>query len=267
MLPTFAPGSPSARHQLYENNWWVWVQGATGQWVGYYPSWLFFGGPGRSLFTTLGAVAEWVGFWGEVYSALSDPNQTTDQMGSGRLAEMGFSYACFERNLLILEGGNWVNHKGSASAKDPSRYDIQLQMNSDGPWGSYFYAGGPEAALDAAAGAGIAASQQVGLNQTDAFVVNKNGSLNVFWVVDAGDWFHVPLGPAGVFPPGAPLAASQQFGLGQTDVFVVDKNGTAQCDVGSRRGSLGGASPDRTARDVSAGSADRCFATVRTESN
>jgi hypothetical protein len=99
-------------YQLYENNWWLWVQGATGQWVGYYPSWLFFGGPGRSEFNTLGAVAEWVGFWGEVYSALSNPNQTTDQMGSGRKAEAGFSHACFQKNLLIVAFGSWVNHNG-----------------------------------------------------------------------------------------------------------------------------------------------------------
>gem|GEM_PF-781921 len=134
-------------YQLYENNWWVWVQGATGQWVGYYPSWLFFGGPGKSEFSTLGAVAEWVGFWGEVYSALSNPNLTTDQMGSGRKAEAGFSHACFQKNLLILTSGSWVNHNGSSSSEDPSKFDIQLHMNSDGPFGSYFYAGGPDATV------------------------------------------------------------------------------------------------------------------------
>jgi hypothetical protein len=76
-------------------------------------------------------------------------------------------------------------------------------------------------------GAALAASQQFGLNQTDVFGVNKNGTLNVMWVVGGGVWAGpVPIGPAGMFPPGAPLAASQQFGLDQTDVFVVDKNGT-----------------------------------------
>jgi hypothetical protein len=76
-------------------------------------------------------------------------------------------------------------------------------------------------------GAPIAASQQFGQNQTDVFVVDRNGTLNVAWVVEAGAWSGpAPIGPAGVFPAGAPLAASQQFGLNQTDVFAVDNNGT-----------------------------------------
>ncbi len=76
-------------------------------------------------------------------------------------------------------------------------------------------------------GAHAAASQQIGLNQTDVFVVDKTGTLNVMWVVEAGAWAGpAPLGPAGKFPPGAPIAVSHQIGLNQTDVFVVDKNGT-----------------------------------------
>jgi hypothetical protein len=128
-----------------ENNWWFWVQGAgQGEWIGYYPAWLFFGAPGESLFSTLGAVAEWVGFWGEVYSALPDPNQSTTQMGSGSKAEAGWTHACFQKNLLIQPAGSntLVNQNGSASAEDPKKYDIKTHMNSGGPWGSYLYAGG-----------------------------------------------------------------------------------------------------------------------------
>jgi len=127
-----------------ENNWWLWVQGGgQGKWIGYYPAWLFFGAPGESLFSTLGAVAEWVGFWGEVYSALPNPNQSTTQMGSGRKAEAGWTHACFQKNLLIQPAGSntLVNQNGSASAEDPKKYDIQTHMNSGGSWGSYFYAG------------------------------------------------------------------------------------------------------------------------------
>src|SRR5216117_478587 len=37
---------------------------------------------------------------------------------------------------------NVLHHNGSASAEDPSKYDIQLHMKSGTSWGSYFYAGG-----------------------------------------------------------------------------------------------------------------------------
>jgi hypothetical protein len=76
-------------------------------------------------------------------------------------------------------------------------------------------------------GARIAASQQFGLSQTDVFIVDKNGTLQVMWVDNAGAWQGPgAIAPAGIFPAGAPVAASQQFGLSQTDVFVVDKTGT-----------------------------------------
>jgi Neprosin len=127
------------QYKLHNNNWWVWVKGAAGYWMGYYPDSLFFGGSGGKA---LGAGAEWVAFWGEVYSDLSDPNLTTDQMGSGRKAEAGSQHACFQKNLTILTSSKWVQHNGSASAEDPSKYDIQLHMKSGTSWGSYFYAGG-----------------------------------------------------------------------------------------------------------------------------
>jgi hypothetical protein len=80
----------------------------------------------------------------------------------------------------------------------------------------------------AGSGAAIAATQQFGaLNQTDVFVVDKNGQLNVFWVQGAGAWSNpLKIGPTGNAPSGAALAVSQQFGAAnQTDVFLIDKNG------------------------------------------
>ncbi|MHC5822041.1 MAG: hypothetical protein ACYT04_40800, partial [Nostoc sp.] len=75
-------------------------------------------------------------------------------------------------------------------------------------------------------GSFIAASQQFGTNQTDVFLVDKNGQLNLFWVVGEGVWNGpFKLGPAGIANPGSFIAASQQFGANQTDVFLVDKNG------------------------------------------
>jgi hypothetical protein len=78
----------------------------------------------------------------------------------------------------------------------------------------------------APAGCFVAVSQQIGLNQTDVFLIDNNGQLNVFWVDNAGAWQGPQkIGPAGMANPGSHLAASRQFGLSQTDVFVVDKNG------------------------------------------
>jgi hypothetical protein len=78
-------------------------------------------------------------------------------------------------------------------------------------------------------GQNLATSQQFGApNQTDVFLVDHNGTLNVFWVKGAGAW-NGPLlfGPVGYASKGAPLAVSAQFGVpGQTDVFVVGADGS-----------------------------------------
>jgi hypothetical protein len=77
-------------------------------------------------------------------------------------------------------------------------------------------------------GSSVAVSQQFGArNQTDVFVFDSTGRLNVYWVDGARSWNGpVKVGSEGVAPPGAPLAACQQFGaVDQTDVFVVDATG------------------------------------------
>jgi hypothetical protein len=74
----------------------------------------------------------------------------------------------------------------------------------------------------------MAVSQQFGAgNQTDVFVVDNSGQLNVFWVNGQGAWQGPQrIGNSGVFPPAAPIAVSQQFGAdNQTDVFLVDYGG------------------------------------------
>jgi hypothetical protein len=123
----------SFKYQLYQGNWWFSVQNI---WLGYYPASLFPGG--------LNSNAEWIGFWGEVFTSLANPDQTTDQMGSGRKAETGWTHACFESNLRIQvnTAGTMAAHDGSPSAEDPKLYDIVPHMNSGTGLGSYFYAGG-----------------------------------------------------------------------------------------------------------------------------
>jgi hypothetical protein len=132
------------KYQLYQGNWWFGVQGSGNFiWIGYYPASLFNGGLGNHV--------DWVGFGGEVYSSLSNPSQTKDQMGSGRRAEDGWAKAAFQRNLRNQSdtNGAMVNHNGVAQTDTANGganpYDIQLHMNSGSNWGSYFYVGGPSA--------------------------------------------------------------------------------------------------------------------------
>jgi Neprosin len=135
----------SMKFQLYREptngqlNWWVNVQGI---WMGYYPASLYNGG--------LGDHATYVGCGGEVYSSLAKPEQTQDQMGSGRQAAGGWTEAAFLRNLRNQAdlNGTMVNNDGTASrdvatkgGADP--YTIQMDMDSATTWGSYFYVGGP----------------------------------------------------------------------------------------------------------------------------
>ena len=128
-----------------DGNWWLGFNNdVSGPWIwlGYYPASLFAGG--------LGGHASWASFGGEVYSALPNPCQTTDQMGSGLHAWAGFSNAAYQRNLRTQSNlaGTLVDFAGSpetdsaASTCPPGLYTIQCFMNSGGSWGSYQYFGG-----------------------------------------------------------------------------------------------------------------------------
>jgi hypothetical protein len=135
----------SMKFQLYKEpnndhvNWWVAVQGI---WMGYYPAKLYNGG--------LGKIVDWIGVGGEVYSSLSDPEKTKDQMGSGHKAADGWTKAAFMRNLrnqsnmagsMVANNGTAVSDAAIPGGADP--YTIQMHMNSGGSWASYFYVGGP----------------------------------------------------------------------------------------------------------------------------
>ena len=82
----------------------------------------------------------------------------------------------------------------------------------------------------ASAGAHLAVSQQLGApNQTDVFIINHNGQLNVCWVDSAGAWNGPEtIGPAGLAAPGSAVAASPQFGAAnQTDVIILNVTGNS----------------------------------------
>jgi outer membrane protein assembly factor BamB len=92
------------------------------------------------------------------------------------------------------------------------------------------------------AGAGVAASRQFGLNQTDLFAVGADGGARVSWVAGGGNWGGpLRITPTGTFPAGAPVAASNQFGLpNQTDLFAVGGNGGSRVSWVVGGGNWGG---------------------------
>ncbi len=135
----------SMKFQLYKEpnnndvNWWVSVQGV---WMGYYPASLFNGGIGDHV--------DWCGSGGEVYSSLSNPETTLDQMGSGHQASAGWTKAAFLRLLRTQSdmAGNMANNNGTGTSDaavsgGANPYTIDMHMNSGSSWGSYFYLGGP----------------------------------------------------------------------------------------------------------------------------
>jgi hypothetical protein len=136
------------KFQLFQGNWWLGVNSSDTSpwtWVGYYPASLFPGG--------LADHAEWISFGGEVYSALPNPCNTADQMGSGLQAASGTRRAAYQRDLRNQTdtGGTLVNFNGATEvdaaasncAVDP--YTIDAFMESGTTWGSYQYFGGPTA--------------------------------------------------------------------------------------------------------------------------
>jgi len=97
----------------------------------------------------------------------------------------------------------------------------------DGPTGKWI---GPKAigpAGLAPAGAPLAMSKDYGTsNQTDVFLIDNNGQLNMFWVDGIGHWNGPkPIGPAGIAPAGG-VVATTQFGTNnQTDVYFISAAG------------------------------------------
>ena len=77
-------------------------------------------------------------------------------------------------------------------------------------------------------GGHVAAGQRSGkTDQTDVFLFDRHGQLNVFSSKKEGSWSGPePIGPTGFADPGAAIAVADQAGRGRTSVFVVDKKGT-----------------------------------------
>ncbi|HSP36866.1 MAG TPA: neprosin family prolyl endopeptidase [Frankiaceae bacterium] len=130
----------SIKFQLWQGNWWFALQNI---WLGYYPGGLFGGGIGDHV--------SWNGFGGEVYSSASNPQTTTDQMGSGHKAEAGWTRAAYQRLMRLQtdRNGGMANAASLGTSTDTSsgaagNYDMAYTANG-GNWGSYFFYGGPSA--------------------------------------------------------------------------------------------------------------------------
>jgi len=77
-------------------------------------------------------------------------------------------------------------------------------------------------------GARLAACQRAAnANQTDVYVVDSSGILNVFSVVSGGNWSPpTKISAAGFAPAGAAVAASPRYGVAnQTDVYLAETSG------------------------------------------
>jgi len=120
------------KYQLSEGNWWFQAQN---KWIGYYPASLFGSRPGA----TLGDHAEICAFFGEVYSSLSDPSQTTTSMGSGLPGSYGWPWAAYQRDMQFQTAiGGLELAKISVDADTPVLYDAL----ADPLFPNYFFFGG-----------------------------------------------------------------------------------------------------------------------------
>jgi len=136
------------KYQLWQGNWWFgFNNNESGPWIwlGYYPGSLFSGGIADHV--------DWVGWGGEVYTALAIPCDTLDQMGSGRHAADGWTHACYQRLMHTQtdQYGDLADFDGiasvdvAASGCPTDGYTIATFMDSGSSWGSYQFFGGPAA--------------------------------------------------------------------------------------------------------------------------
>lgn len=206
--------------QLFQSNWWVKVKDT---WIGYYPASLYMGN--QSVFSTLGDHGDQIGFWGEVFSADDDPNVTTTQMGSGSFGEAGAGQACYQSNLRVQtdRGGTTADASGLPSAENSSYYDIVPQMASGTSWGSYFYAGGPGAAiLWAPLGGqwpGDPAVAQNADGRLEVFLRGNDTNLYHLWQTAPNNGWSAPWVPMGGQWHRDPVVARNQDG--RLEIFIV----------------------------------------------
>jgi hypothetical protein len=119
----------------FSNGNWVLRVGDTV--VGYYPFYLFSGGPPNGK--TLADHGDWCGFWGEVYSAKQDPTQTTTSMGDGLHGKYGYPWAAYQHDMEVQTAAGPTDPSITVTAEDSNMYD---GMVGEKPFSKYFFFGG-----------------------------------------------------------------------------------------------------------------------------
>ena len=135
-------------------------------------------------------------------------------------------------------------HRGIRAIRHADQSDVflvdkkgQLSMFWAQGAGSWSQEPAPMSPKDfAVPGAPVAVSRRFGAkNQTDVFLVDKDGTLSLFWVEGAGAWNGPQsIGPAGIAPSARYflqgcfcMSASQQAGAkDQLNAFILNETGT-----------------------------------------
>ncbi|KAM3747440.1 hypothetical protein ACB098_05G035000 [Castanea mollissima] len=116
-------------------NWWLQVQD---QVLGYWPG---------SIFNYLARSASKISWGGEVYNSEPNGSHTRTQMGSGHYGTEGGGKASFFRNIEYTDNSGKFRdvepQSLSTIATRPSCYNVKVENNNNGGFGTHFYYGGP----------------------------------------------------------------------------------------------------------------------------
>ncbi|MQL86429.1 hypothetical protein Taro_018960, partial [Colocasia esculenta] len=114
-------------------NWWVRLQDAD---MGYWP---------KEIAPSLAEGATLIDFGGEVSVVYTSRAHPSTEMGSGHFPYEGFKKSSFFKNVQVLDSFyEYRNPRYIKAIKDKEGcYGLQVGKNRDGPWGLFFFFGGP----------------------------------------------------------------------------------------------------------------------------
>ncbi|MQL87074.1 hypothetical protein Taro_019609 [Colocasia esculenta] len=118
-------------------NWWVYLQGNA---MGYWP---------KELVPATAHGADALVFGGEATNWITSHVQNITEMGSGHFASEGFKRASFFRNVQVGDHNSYTYAPPSDQRVQVTSscdcYNLLVGKNKDGPWGYFFFYGGPDA--------------------------------------------------------------------------------------------------------------------------